>query len=296
MPKNYEQLLIITAGIIETARKNAGMTQKELADRLGVIQSTVSRIELGTLSPTLFHWLQMCKLLYIPHDAISIGYLDRCTITRFNSNQVEGGYNIPKAYRDLKCIKVRGLLHFLNYTRNELGEKVYHSILSDLKMKPTFFVNLDNQVNLNFLNDFLTAFEDHRKLTNKTKNEIMKYASSEKCHGALSTLYRNADSQIDLMGRFINNFPKYGRCFSLKIEKEKPDQLTFITDFEEPVKKAFTSMGKEADSLIWSLFEYYLQNFSLFKYKHQEQKPKEIIINSSEPDQYFRRQVTLTVA
>ncbi|MFI5391945.1 MAG: helix-turn-helix domain-containing protein, partial [Bacteriovoracales bacterium] len=232
MPKNYEQLLIITAGIVETARKNAGMTQKDLADKLEVIQSTVSRIELGTLSPTLFHWMQMCKLLNIPSDAISIGYLDRCTLTRFNSNEVEGGYSIPKAYRDLKCIKVRGILHFLNYTRNELGEKVYNSILSDLKMKPTFFVNLDNQVNLNFLNDFLSAFEDHQKLTSKTKNGIMKYAAFEKSHGALSTLYRNADSQIDLMGRFINNFAKYGKCFSLEIEKEKPDQITFITSMD----------------------------------------------------------------
>jgi DNA-binding XRE family transcriptional regulator len=295
MPKNYEQLLIITAGIVETARKNAGMTQKELADKLEVIQSTVSRIELGSLAPTLFHWMQMCKLLNIPHDAISIGYLDRCTLTRYNSNPVEGGYNIPKAYRDLKCIKVRGILHFLNYTRNELGENVYLSILSDLKMKPTFFVNLDNQVNLNFLNDFLSAFEDHQKLTSKTKNGIMKYAASEKSHGALSTLYRNADSQIDLMGRFINNAAKYGKAFTMEIEKENPDQITFITGTEEPLRKAFDKMGRAAEERIWSLFDYYLQNFSLFKYKHQEQKPKEIMVNISEREN-FQRQVTLTVA
>ena len=60
METNYNELLNVTAGIVETARRNAGYTQKELANHLGVIQSTISRIEKGVLSPTLFHWMEMC--------------------------------------------------------------------------------------------------------------------------------------------------------------------------------------------------------------------------------------------
>jgi DNA-binding XRE family transcriptional regulator len=86
MENNYQDLLNVTAGIVETARRNAGMTQKDLANSLGVIQSTISRIEKGILSPTLFHWIEMCELLKIPQDAISVGYLDHASTTRIKSD------------------------------------------------------------------------------------------------------------------------------------------------------------------------------------------------------------------
>jgi len=297
MSRNYDQLLNITAGIVETARKNSNMTQKELADHLGVIQSTVSRIEMGSLSPTLFHWMEMCKLLNIPHDAISIGYLDRCTFTKINSNRVEGGYTLPKPYRDNKCIKVRWILPFLNYIQNELGEKVYHSILTELKMKPTFFVNLDNQVNVPFINDLTTVLGDHQKITIKTKSGIMKYALMGSSHGALATTYRNANNQMDLIERFLSNSSKYQKLFTLEIEKVTPEQIKFYARVEEaPLKMVIDGLGREKDSFLWNFFEHFLQQFSLFEYKHRLEKPKEIIVNSTERDQNFQRLVTLSIA
>lgn len=295
MHKN-DQLLTITAGIVETARKNAGMTQKELADHLGVIQSTISRIELGNLSPTLFHWMKMCSILNIPHDAISIGYLDRCTFAKINSNSMEGGYALPRAYRDLKCVKVRWLLPFLNYAKRELGEKVYLSILSDLKMKPTFFINLDNQVNVNFFGDFISALGNHQKINTKTKPEILKYSPSEDSHGVLANFYRNSSNQMDLMTRFLNNISKYQRLFFVEFEKSNIDQIKFSINVEDPLKKVIKDLGKDTEDFLYSFFEVYLQKFSLFEYKHQSVKPKEIIINSSERDQNFRRMCTLSFA
>lgn len=296
MDRNYDQLLNITAGIVETARKNSNMTQKELADHLGVIQSTVSRIEMGSLSPTLFHWMEMCKLLNIPHDAISVGYLDRGTFTKINSNSVEGGYTLPKPYRDLKCLKVRSILPFLNYIRNDLGEKVYHSILSDLKMKPTFFVNLDNQVNFNFVRDFISAIGDHQKISSKIKAAIMKSASNPDSHGVLSTTYRNADDQMDLMIRYLNNVAKYQKVFSVKIEETTPEEIKFLVTTDDPLKKTVEGMGRELDDYLWNFYVHYLQKFSLFKYKEQPEKPKELLVTSTERDNQFRRLMTISVA
>ncbi len=296
MMQNYDQLLSITAGIVETARKNSNMTQKELANHLGVIQSTVSRIEMGSLSPTLFHWMEMCKLLNIPHDAISVGYLDRCTFAKVNSNQVEGGYTLPKPYRDLKCLKVRSILPFLNYAQKDLGEKVYQSILSGMKMKPTFFMNLDNQINLSFVRDFISALEDHQKNTNKIKSGVMKYASNGDSHGVLATTYRNADDQMDLMLRYLNNVSKYQKVFSVKIEKTTPEQIKFWAITDDPLKGVVEGMGRELDDYLWSFYLQYLQKFSLFKYKQQPEKPKELLVSTTERDNNFRRLMTISVA
>lgn len=41
-----------TAAIVRTARRRAGLTQRELARRSGIPQPTISRIERGLISPT----------------------------------------------------------------------------------------------------------------------------------------------------------------------------------------------------------------------------------------------------
>ena len=55
---------------LKTARSVAGMTQKELADKLGVYQKDISRWESGSCAPSLEMFAQICRVLNVSADAI----------------------------------------------------------------------------------------------------------------------------------------------------------------------------------------------------------------------------------
>ena len=296
MENNYEDLLNITAGIVETARRNAGMTQKELANSLGVIQSTISRIEKGILSPTLFHWMEMCEILKIPQDAISVGYLDHATVTKVKSDPKEGGHNIPKKYRDLRCFKVRQILPLINYVRAEYGDKAYIEVLKTIGMKPTFFINLDNQVNIAFVQDLIGLLGNNQKVNKKAARSILKYAAERSSHGVLSTLYNNASNQMDLMDRYFKNISKYQRAFNFEIKEVKGNQIFFRASPTDLIKPTILSIGTETENFLWDFYTTYLQNFSLYDYKNKLGKAREVQIESTERDSNFGRDVILTVA
>jgi predicted transcriptional regulator len=54
--------------VISYFRKNIGITQVELANVWGVTQGTVSKIEKGTLVPSVAQWVEVCDILDVPRD------------------------------------------------------------------------------------------------------------------------------------------------------------------------------------------------------------------------------------
>ena len=296
MENNYQDLLNITAGIVETARRNAGMTQKELANSLGVIQSTISRIEKGILSPTLFHWMEMCNILKIPQDAISVGYLDHATITKIKSDVKEGGHNLPKRYRDLRCIKIRQILPIINFVREELGDQTYLKVIKEMGMRPTFFINLDNQVNFAFLNDLLEFIGHFQKVNKIASKSILKYAAEGSSHGVLSIFYNNSSNQIDLMERYFKNSTKYQRAFNIEVKEVKDNLITLRANTLDEIRPTLLSIGIDMENLLWSFYETYLKKFSLYDYKNRIGTAREIQVQSTERDSDFGRDIILTVA
>lgn len=296
MTYDHDKLLTITGGIVETARKKAEMTQSELANSLGVIQSTISRIEQGILAPTLFHWLAMCKILDIPEDAISIGYLDHSTTTKVRSGNREGGYTLPTAYSDFKCIKVRNYLPLFNFVREEFGEETLNKIILDLKMKPTFFLNLDNQVNVNFPDDFLITLGKFQKVDGRTMGRTLKYVPNENSHGSLSRLFKNASDQLDLMDRYLKNITKYHRVFTLDNYHLANDKITFEANFYTETHDALKEMGEEKDQFLWDFYAGWLKKFSLFDYKDKLGHTEEVEVDSTRRNEQGIRQVTISMA
>lgn len=55
---------------LKNARKAAGMTQSELAEKLEVYQKDISRWERGERTPSLECFAQICKVLKVSADAI----------------------------------------------------------------------------------------------------------------------------------------------------------------------------------------------------------------------------------
>lgn len=55
---------------IRAARKKAGVTQRQLADKMGVYQKDVSRWENGEHAPTIDLLVEICKALEVSADLL----------------------------------------------------------------------------------------------------------------------------------------------------------------------------------------------------------------------------------
>lgn len=61
--------------IIKIHREKAGITQQELANRLGIKLSELAKIEEDTVSPTLDTFKKLCEVLNIPLTKLLADYI-----------------------------------------------------------------------------------------------------------------------------------------------------------------------------------------------------------------------------
>lgn len=66
--QKQDKTLRIFGEYMKRSRKNAGITQAELASALKITQGSLSKFENGFHIPDTNIWLQFCSLLNIPFD------------------------------------------------------------------------------------------------------------------------------------------------------------------------------------------------------------------------------------
>ena len=70
---------------LKKTRLKAGLSQIELAEEIGVVQTIVSKYELDQLNPTVDTLIAICKILDITPDQL-LGYSDKETIYEINKS------------------------------------------------------------------------------------------------------------------------------------------------------------------------------------------------------------------
>ncbi len=215
-----------TAQIIISARKMLGLTQNDIADNLKIAQSTISRIEAKKLIPSMFLWMEISELLDIPYDSIPMGYLDKEIDAEIATGRNENGFLIPLKYSTNKCIKVRKLLPLVQFICDKWGKEKFEALVGKLRVNKNFFINLDNQLNVAFMHDFLELVEEEISLNDENIAEIANYLSCMKSHGRLARSYQNSHEHITLLKKYIKNSAKYQAIFNYKIESSSTNSLT----------------------------------------------------------------------
>ena len=61
--------------VIQRTRKERGMTQEQLAEKVGIDPNSISRIERGRLIPALPTLIDICNALEIGSDAVLAAYI-----------------------------------------------------------------------------------------------------------------------------------------------------------------------------------------------------------------------------
>lgn len=66
-----------TCAIIRTARKTAGLTQQELAKKMDISQSALSKLENASLLPSAYQWFRFCEVTRIAPESFITGKIVR---------------------------------------------------------------------------------------------------------------------------------------------------------------------------------------------------------------------------
>ena len=78
--------------VIQRTRKERGMTQEELAEKINIASNSISRIERGMLIPALPTLVDICNALEIGADLVLASYLSADTPIRWTplAEKLEG--------------------------------------------------------------------------------------------------------------------------------------------------------------------------------------------------------------
>ena len=127
-----------------------------MADALECHQSIVSKLERALIDIDVSSWLIFCSFVSIHPICVKHGFIEQFSQAYLKTSPFENNFLIPKKYRMNRGRKVRSFFPLLKYFYKKLGEKQVDHFISSLGLDPDFFVNLDHQINYQFIIDLFS--------------------------------------------------------------------------------------------------------------------------------------------
>jgi hypothetical protein len=201
-----------------------GLTQKELANQLGISQGSVSKYESMQLEPSASDWYNFCHFAGIDaHKTLELGYIDGKK--RFKHRLYsEASFTLPMRYRGDFSLKVRELVCFRDAVLAELGGEFWGDFLKKVGVKAEMFFVYDYQISLNFLYDLIRHCENAGVTL---WGLALHHTLREETHGVLGDEYLKRRRAQDLLESLVNNQPYYQRALDVEIDSWPDLTCTF---------------------------------------------------------------------
>lgn len=113
---------------IKRIRKSQGMTQKNLADELGIIEQTVSKIERGVFTPSADTIMQVCDVLNVTPNELM---LDNPEMQQWQSERLEHQEHSINGLAD-QISTVQNIFAKADIARDAGDEKTEKAYLDDI--------------------------------------------------------------------------------------------------------------------------------------------------------------------
>jgi len=221
------------ARVMRAARKQMGMNQIELSKRLGISQAKLSKVENALNVPTAVEWINFCLMAGISPDSIKTGFIESLTPAKLRSTPVENGFDVPAHYASMRGSKVRAMLPLMRYFEASYGPAKLKAFLKEKRLDPDFFVNLDNQLNINFSLDLMRVLVSDGKLKAKGFAPMVQAATESALHGGLARFYEKQNDSISLLDTLLAQARKYECNTSYSIESQTATQFDLSIAPEE---------------------------------------------------------------
>lgn len=224
---------------MRAARKQLGFTQEEIAGRLEISQSALSKLEHGALIPSAPQWFEFCRITGISTESLMTGYIERNQPASLKEGMREGSFKINKRYAVHRGSKVRAMLPFLAYLNASVGEKKYREYFKSVKLDADYFIDLDNQVGLEFCLDLSRYLINQKFLKPNDLQKLVAPVSQPETHGSLHLRYdSNRGNKANLLNVLILNSRHYECNFSYRIEEQKRQHLDLAIEPERHLAPA----------------------------------------------------------
>jgi DNA-binding XRE family transcriptional regulator len=252
------------ASLIRSARKSKGLTQISVAEHLGISQSALSKIESGILIPSAPQWFSFCQLTSISPECLTAGYIDRHTVAHLDSNLHNLPFKLPRRYSHHRGAKVRALLPIMDFTRAAWGQARFAEFLEAQKVDSDMFVDLDNQINLNFFLDLSRSLLLHGTLKPEEADRGSRCVMEPKCHGEIHSEYDRQEGMFNRLATLLQNSKYYECNFIYGIEEQKAGSLTMSMKPAEHLKEFSYKDDEVLGDFLCRYYKGYFQNFTRY--------------------------------
>ena len=280
MSKSSENTQVVTqqtARILRGCRKILGLTQKNVALRLGVNSRALSRIEKGTQLLTAPQWFEFCEMVGISPNSLTTGYVEVSETKRKAAGQ-SSGIKLPRRYAHHANSRIRITLPFLSYCKKVWGEEKLNQYLEFRKVDPDLFVDLSGNINIGFGIDLVRELIQKSNLTKKNISDISLSVTTSGMHGSLHKCYNEAPANGSaLIYSLINNIAQYETNFQYRVE----DWNSRYMDISVTPNEHMEAFNYRNDTILGDFFCHYKRGFLVNFSTYQHQRAENVIIKEN---------------
>ena len=250
--------------IMRAARKQLALTQEAVANRLGISQSALSKLEHGSLIPSAPQWFDFCKFTQISTDSLVTGFIERNTPAVIEEGLRKGTFKIPKRYAFHRGTKARALLPFFTFMEETMGERKMAEYFKQVKVDADFFIDLDNQINIEFALDIARHLIKEGHLSPTTVGKLTQSASQPRTHGSLHERYDLLKDRGQRLETFVGNSRLYGCNFRFKIEDKTSKHVDLSVTPEQHMEMVSYKNDPVLGDFVCEYNKSFLENFMVY--------------------------------
>lgn len=249
---------------MRAARKQLGLTQQSVCGRLGLSQAAWSKMEHGLAIPSAPKWFQFCEIAGISPDCLTTGYIERSRPAVLEGKNFEHGFRMPKRYADFRGSKTRAMLPFLLYFKSVLGEEKLGEYFDSIKLDPDLFVDLDNQINLNFCLDISRHLIRSGDLKSGDIPKLARIVTQPQAHGSLHRHYEGSLNVPNLINILILNSRQYECNFSYQVEDQNREVTVVSVTPEKHLKEFEYKHDDNLGNFLCRYKQHYFEQFTTY--------------------------------
>lgn len=160
--------------VMRVARKQAGVSQRQIATLIDVSQSKYAKMELGQLIPNIREWKELRQILDLPDHCFETGLIDRNSAMEPLEKSYSGNFHIPARYANNRGSRVRIIRNLLDSFTQIVGENHVLEYIKGKQLDPDFFYDLDHQINLQFVIDLIAHWNSVASIQENHIHQICK--------------------------------------------------------------------------------------------------------------------------
>lgn len=215
--------------LLRLIRKFAGLNQTEMAEALGVTQSTLSRLESGMGDLNLEQLGRLRSKFGIGADALLDGVVPLAAVAK----KFGSGVAMPEEFSVGAGLRMFHVYPFLRLLVDRLGRQKATKVIESLQVDPIVLADGLLPVNLRFLFCLLDVISQRGFLQNRAEfQRLVDFAIAEnRLEGRMGGAAGGA-APVEIMQGFIDRIAAQQREFVYQIRKAKTESLDLL--FEVP--------------------------------------------------------------